>query len=88
MTFGTGRQYCIYGIAVQILQTIISGKSYDVFTLADSDADKKWVVENCVQVFIPTPTPTQRDNWVSNPFCQCRCRCSVSVSVSDSVNTP
>ena len=37
-----------------------------MFTLADSgidadtDTDKKWVAENCVEVFIQTLTPTPR----------------------------
>ena len=29
-----------------------------MFTPADTDTDKKWVVENCVEVFIPTPALT------------------------------
>ena len=57
---------------------------YGMFTLADSDAGtyKKWAVENCVAVFIPTPTKLGFKPIMS---------VSVKVkflSVSGSVNTP
>ena len=31
---------------------------YGVFTLADTDTDKKWVIKNCVKVFILPDTDT------------------------------
>ena len=59
-----------------------------VLTLADTDADtntdKKWVVENCV-MFIPTPTQMQLG---FKPIVSVLVSVKVkSVSVSGSVNT-
>ena len=58
---------------------VMIGNFYGVFTLVDIDTDKKWVVENCVEVFIPTPTQMQLG------FKPVKVK---SVSVSGSVNTP
>ena len=68
--------------------------SYGVFTLPDTDTDTntdiKWVVEDCVEVFIPTPTSTQMQLGFK-PIVSVSVPMSVkvkSVSVSGSVNTP
>ena len=49
-----------------------------VFTLVDTDVDtntdEKWVVENCWEVFILTPTPTQMQLGFK-PLCRCQCQC-------------
>ena len=56
-----------------------------VFTLTETkgETDKKWVVWDCVEVFIltETDTVTNVNGWVSNPV-------SVSVLGSVSMNTP
>ena len=59
-------------------------------TNEDTDTDKKWVVENCVEVFILTLTPTQMQLGFK-PIVLVSVPVLVkvkSVSVSGSVNTP
>ena len=63
-----------------------------MFTLADTDTDtntnKKWVVENCGEVFVPTLTLTQIQLGFK-PIVLVFMPVSVKVkSVSGSVNTP
>ena len=60
-----------------------------VFTLANTDADKKWVVETCVEMFTPTLTLTQMQ-IAFKPIVLVSVPESVKVkyvSVLDSVNT-
>ena len=57
-----------------------------VFSLSDTDVtdtDKKWVVQNCVEVFT-----LYRDNNPIEYCCNSLVSVSVSVSVSGSVNAP
>ena len=55
-----------------------------IFTLTETETDKKWVVWDCVEVFILTETDTVTD---ANGF-QTYLLVSDLVSVSVSVNTP
>ena len=57
-----------------------------VFTLpnTDTDTDKKWVVQNCVEVF----TLRDRDNNAIEYCCNSSVSVPVSVSVSGGVNAP
>ena len=59
-----------------------------MFTLGDTDNDKKRVIKNCMEVFIPTPTPTLMQLGFK-PIVSVPVSVKVkSVSVLSSVNTP